>query len=289
MWKKSASGNPKPRVPEIEGDSNIRPLGLTQSRVQFARVSLALASFLLPLLLLISRDVVAQDKLVGSNVDVRTILNFKVSPTAVQNLLPPGWELNSPTSGPSEGANLQVTFVDQQEAENPTGSQLPPVRYVLFAVPVKRPGSEVSGLMLFAGLSPGGAGPYGTNLKATEHVERKIQYEQSASTVVESWEFQSEDGAAVSFQAQFERGTILRNRSETRTYSQVKSGFFRIYRYEQGVDVVRAAGDSTDRLQGLTFKAIGGKFGPLFDGSERLVSVVSVPWYSREIYLPVLQ
>ena len=39
--------------------------------------------------------------------DVRTILNFKVPDAAVQKLLPPGFEANPATSGPSAGANLE--------------------------------------------------------------------------------------------------------------------------------------------------------------------------------------
>ena len=65
-----------------------------------------------------------------------------------------------------------------------------------------------------------------------------------------------------------------------------KPEFFRIYRFEQGVDVVRGAGTGPERLQKVAFKAAGEKLSPLFDGTEQLISLTSVPWYQREIYLP---
>jgi hypothetical protein len=42
------------------------------------------------LLWLLAGPALAQDKLVGTNMDVRTILNFKVADAAIQKLLPPG-------------------------------------------------------------------------------------------------------------------------------------------------------------------------------------------------------
>jgi hypothetical protein len=78
-------------------------------------------AFLLSLLWLLAGPALAQEKLVGTNMDVRTILNFKVADSAIQKLLPPGWEANPATSGPSAGANLRVTFVDQMAAHDAAG------------------------------------------------------------------------------------------------------------------------------------------------------------------------
>jgi hypothetical protein len=49
---------------------------------------------------------------------------------------------------------------------------------------------------------------------------------------------------------------------------------------------VRVAGASEDRLTKVSFKAAGGVFASMFDGSEQLISLNSVPWDQREIYLP---
>ena len=212
-------------------------------------------AFLLSLLWLLAGPALAQEKLVGTNMDVRTILNFKVADAAIQKLLPPGFEANPATSGPSAGANLRVTFVDQ--------------------------------MVIFAGLSPAAGGPYGASLKATNVVERKVRHEPGGNSIVdESWEYKADDGSSTTLQTPYVRGVAAREKGELRVYSQSKPEFFRIYRFEQGVDVVRGAGTGPERLQKFTFKAGGEKLSPLFDGTEQLISMTSVPWYQREIYLP---
>ena len=138
-------------------------------------------AFLLSLLWLLAGPALAQEKLVGTNMDVRTILNFKVADAAIQKLLPPGWEANPATSGPSAGANLRVTFVDQMAAHDAAGKPTPPVRNLIFGIPVRKPGSEGGGLMIFAGLSPAAGGPYGASLKATNVVERKVRHSPAAT------------------------------------------------------------------------------------------------------------
>jgi hypothetical protein len=244
-------------------------------------------AFLLSLLWLLAGPALAQEKLVGTNMDVRTILNFKVSDAAIQKLLPPGWEASPATSGPSAEANLRVTFVDQMAAHDAAGKATPPVRNLIFGIPVKKPGSETGGLMIFAGLSPAAGGPYGASMKATNVVERKVGHEPAGKSIVEeSWEYKADNGSSAALQVQYVRGIATREKGELRVYSQSKPEFFRIYRYEQGVDVVRGAGTGPERLQKAIFKAAGEKLSPLFDGTEQLISLTSVPWYQREIYLP---
>jgi hypothetical protein len=52
------------------------------------------------------------------------------------------------------------------------------------------------------------------------------------------------------------------------------------------VDVVRGGDVPAERLAKFSFQAKGGTLSRLFDGSEQLVALISVPWYSREIFLP---
>jgi hypothetical protein len=42
----------------------------------------------------------------------------------------------------------------------------------------------------------------------------------------------------------------------------------------------------TDRVLKYAFKATGAKLSSLFDGSEQLISITSVPFFSRQIFLP---
>jgi hypothetical protein len=52
--------------------------------------------------------------------------------------------------------------------------------------------------------------------------------------------------------------------------------------------VARSTATATDRVSRFTFKALGPKLAPVFDGSQQLISITSVPFYSRSIYLPIM-
>jgi hypothetical protein len=231
-------------------------------------------------------DGTASETYSGSNVDARTILYFKVSPTALSKFLPEGWELSPVTTGPAAGANLEVELVDQLWAVGADGVVDSPYRYVLFGMPVRKKGSDSTNLMLIDGLSPGGAGPYGIAEKAADNVQRTVRYGSGGASAEQSWEFKG-GGEAVSLKAQFDEGQLAREKSESHVYSQVKPQFSRIYRYDERMEVVRGAGVAAGRLKSFTFKAEGGKLAGIFDGSEQLIAFISVPSYSRDIYVPV--
>jgi hypothetical protein len=72
---------------------------------------------------------------------------------------------------------------------------------------------------------------------------------------------------------------------ESRVYSQERPWFSRIYRVEQAVDVVQSITDAS-RLNEVNFRAKSAKLAPLFDGTEQLAAIVSVPVYARRIFLP---
>ena len=142
-------------------------------------------AILLTLLCLCAGPALAQEKFVSSNMDVRTILNFKAPDAAIQKLVPTGWEVDAAASGPSAGANLRVTFIDQMAAWDATGKPTTPVRNLVFGIPAKKKGATTGGLMIFAGLSIGVPGPYGANMKAANAVERKVLHTAKGSIVAE--------------------------------------------------------------------------------------------------------
>jgi hypothetical protein len=243
-------------------------------------------TFFVGFMLLAAGPALAADKYVGSNVDVRTILAFKAADAAVQKVLPEGWELDVATAGAAKDVNLRVTFIDRLSAQDADGKALPQVRTVTLSVPAKKKGSETRGTMLFAIYTSGGSGgPYGVSVHADTKMERKVAIDPAGTaSVEESWQFQAPDGNSLHLQIQYLRGAPAPAKAESLLYSAVKPDFYRIYRYEQSADAVRGAG--ADRVQKVVFKASGPKLAPLFDGSEQLIDVTSVPWYTRQTYLP---
>ena len=238
---------------------------------------------------LLAQSAVAQEKLVGSNVDVRTGLTFKVSDGVVQKMLPEGWEVNSPTAGPTKGSNVNLTLIDQIMAQDPEGKALNPFRGAALSIPAKKKGTETAGTMVFAGLMtpPNVPGAYGAFVPANAFVERSQRTDGDGKTVIEeNWQLKADDGSAIEVQIQYVRGVPARGKVEAKVYAAIKPDFYRIYRFEQAADVARSTSTGIDRVSKISFKVTGAKLAPLFDGSQQLISVTSVPWYSRQVSLP---
>ena len=84
----------------------------------------------LAILLLLAHPAFAseKDKLYSSTLDVRTVLSFKVADSAAQKMLPEGWQVEPPNTGPSKGTNLSVVLVDQILAQDAEGKPIDAVR-----------------------------------------------------------------------------------------------------------------------------------------------------------------
>ena len=224
----------------------------------------------------------AEEKLVGTYGEVRTVLAFKASPTAVQNLLPEGWEPAPIAAGPSKDANLNVVFIDWITVTNPDGKPGNTARIAAIAAPARKKGTQEAVPMVVAGLASGSYAPgaYGTFAPAKVTVDRHERTDASGtSTAEEAWEFIGDGGDKIQLQLRYTRGVAERSKIEAKPHSPVKPEFYRIYRIEQAADVVRSAATGTDRTQKYSFKAIGGKLAQVLDGSEQLISVTSLPWY----------
>jgi hypothetical protein len=86
----------------------------------------------------------------------------------------------------------------------------------------------------------------------------------------------------------YERGVRNKgNPSETRFYSARNPSFYQISRQEQVLDILRNVTTSpADRVKEFSFKASGGSYARLFDGSEKVLSWDNVVWINRSVLLP---
>src|ERR1700736_5530955 len=121
-------------------------------------------SLLLAIMTLAAAPAMAEDnlKLSATDISVRTGLTFKIADAAVQKLLPPGWELNSPTAGPTKGFNLGITLIDYVVVQDPEGKRWPPRSTIVLNIPAKKTGTGEAATMVFAGFvaQAGVPGPY---------------------------------------------------------------------------------------------------------------------------------
>jgi hypothetical protein len=250
---------------------------------------MTMRALMLIVALLFAVPAVAQEKHVGTDASVRTLFNFKVSDAAVQKLLPTGWQVDAPTSGPAAGANLRISFADgvwvhdaQGKPQNATG------RTISIGVPVKRQGTETRAVMLFGGFTTGAApGVYSVFAKSSVASQRNFRTgADGIATVEEAWDAKSDEDDTLEMRLHYIRGVAAVGKVEERLYSGAKPEFYRIYRYTQAMDVVRGTGVATERVKTFTFKATGPKLSPLFDGTEQLISITALPYLSRQMYLP---
>ncbi|WP_141688112.1 hypothetical protein [Bradyrhizobium paxllaeri] len=232
----------------------------------------------------------AQEKLVGTYGEVRTVLSFKVTESALQKFVPAGWQSNPVGSGPSKGANVLLVLIDAITIQGPDGKPEATGQGAVLVFLAKKTGTEATAPMVFAGFVSNAGnvpGAYGAFELAKATVARTTRTDpEGRSSAEESWDFSANDNAGVSVQLQFGHAPTARTKVEARIYSAKMPDFYRIYRIEQAIDVVRSSETGVDRVQKVAFKIKGSNIAPLFDGSEKLVSIASIPWYTRQVSLP---
>jgi hypothetical protein len=232
----------------------------------------------------------AQEKLAGTYGEVRTVLSFKVADPALQKFVPAGWQSSPFTTGPSKGANVNLILIDVLTRQGPDGKPEDTSQFAVLVFPAKKTGTEATVLMVFAGFAsnaPNVPGAYGAYERAKATVVRNTHTDpEGKSSADESWDFSADGNSGISVQLQFVHAPTARTKLETRIYSTKMPDFYRIYRIEQALDVVRSSEAGVDRVQKVTYKIRGSNIAPLFDGSEKLVSIASIPWYTRQVSLP---
>lgn len=220
--------------------------------------------------------------------ETRTALSFQVADSAAQRLLPAGWTVAPSAAPANRGANLTVTLMERLLVLDGQGKPLGTgtSRYVVLGVPAKNAAGETNTLIV-AGISPEGPGAYGAYLTASvSRVERSASAEgEEAGGAQERWEFAAASGERIELQLSYRRAPAAKVHVDTRVRSAIHPEFTRTYRIDQGSDVLRSV-STPDRVEALSFRATGPRFAALFDGTETLLSVTSIPWYVREISIP---
>jgi uncharacterized protein (TIGR02246 family) len=228
------------------------------------------------------------------NVEARTVLGFNALEEALKTQLPAGWTPNPAETGPLKGANLLIIFSDRLLVQSSDGQPLPGQaanQITVVAVPAQNAETKARGVMIIFGLSarPEGApGPYNVFLPAAAYVERILSSGPGdAREAAEQWSFTSEGGDRLKLRMRYSRGVPVRSMDAlTQAFSGKDPTFYRIYHADQGADVLRSAVTGSDAISDLEFGIEGNRLGALFDGSERLVSVISQPWTVRHVFLP---
>jgi hypothetical protein len=230
---------------------------------------------------------------IESSTEVRFQLDLNVPTAAVTAMLPAGFTLNVAAQGPAKDCNLRAIFIDRLTINAPDGK---PVgkgsnRLVYLAAPVKDP-SGANAQLVIGGLTADPAdapGPFGNYLAATTaSAKRTIAGEANAVTETQDWVFHAASGEHLEMHITFERGVANRGQaSDTKFYSAKNPSVYQISRQEQVLEILRnATTNPPDKVKAFSFKASGGSYAKLFDGTEKPVSWDNIVWLTRTVSAP---
>jgi hypothetical protein len=222
--------------------------------------------------------------------ETRLQLDFVVSEAALKAFLPAGFETDVATSGGAKDCNLRMIFVDRSDITGPDGVPKGTSQLVYLEVPVKK--GSLAGRMVMDGLTadPKDApGPFGVYKAAVSHRMERSTTGAAGQPVqtTENWEFAGPNGERMELHLKYERRTARRGTGEVKQISAADPGSYQIVKLAQGLDAMRnATVPSRDTVSEFQYKGSGGMLTTLFDGHERVVSIDSIHWNDRAIYLP---
>jgi hypothetical protein len=231
---------------------------------------------------------------VESSLETRFQLDLHVPDAVVNAFLPPGWMPNIAAQGAAKDCNLRAVFIDRVTINGPDGK---PVgkgsnRLVYLVAPVKDPsGANVQ--LVVGGLTEDPAdapGPFGVYLAATTHTMQRTTSNAGSGPLLDSqdWVFTAAGGERLELHIKYERGVGNKgNPNDTKFYSAKNPGFYQISRQEQVLDILKNVTTTPpDRVKEFSFKAGGGTFSKLFDGTEKVLSWDNILWIHRSVLLP---
>jgi hypothetical protein len=252
------------------------------------RKSLAAAA-----LLLLSPYASAQTP-VENSAEARFQLDLHVPDAALAALVPAGFTLNVATQGAAKDANLRAVFIDRVTINGADGKPVGRTgsnRLVFLIAPVKD-SSGANAQLVIGGLTEDPAdapGPFGVYLPASTHTMQRSTSTTGGGIVdSQDWVFAAATGEHLELHIKYERGGANRGApTETKFYSAKTPGFYQISKEERVLDILRNVTTTPpDRVKEFSFKASGGSYGKLFDGSEKVLSWDNILWINRSVLLP---
>ena len=220
-------------------------------------------------------------------------LDFRVNDAALARMLPAGWETVIAEKGPAKDCNLRMIFIDRMAIMGGDGKPAtrPTARLVYLAIPVRQTATGATGQMIIHGLvdhaadAPGAFGVY--QHATTARMSRTHSASGSTLTGAESWEFAATTGERIEVQVEYERGPANKGANEVKFYYPGDPSKYQIFKTDQAIDIMRNPTTTPpDHIRKFSYKAGGGRIAALFDGTEKVVSWDSFPWYIRTVSAP---
>ena len=230
---------------------------------------------------------------IGSNVDNRIIVALQVGQAELQSWLPTSWQVSPIPKGPLKGTNLYLLFVDRLLDQDPKGKPARGgiCRAVALAALAKHAQTGKPALFVIRIFAPHEDinlyNPYKNSVRATirrEYTVKGANLEPGAASDV--WELRDSAGGIIKFQIEYQRALPRRVKQELRPRSSVEPDFFRIYRVDQGMDLIKSVPAGINRVQSYQLNVTVSELRKMFDGSEKVVGIIALPFYIRKLSLP---
>ena len=225
---------------------------------------------------------------VGSNVDSRVLVGLQVNSDAIQALMPKGWESISWPAGPLKGSNMLIGLIDGILEMDPDGAPLdPPNRRAMVIVGLGKGDDGVRGYVLHIMTTVPERNPYDVAVPAMiSRIRTLSDPADGPRTISDRWMIQPEGGGEVSITLDYTAGKRGWSAGESTPYSGADPAFSRIYRYDQMVDLVVSVGlgKPSSGTYGVTSNVP--ELSGLLDGSQKIMAVMDVPVYVRDVSLP---
>lgn len=233
------------------------------------------------------------ENLLESSLETRFQLDLRVPDAALQAMFPPGFTGNVATQGAAKDCNLRAVFIDRTTINGPDGK---PVgkgsnRLVYLVAPVKD-ASGANAQLVIGGITedPSDApGPFSVYLPAATHsMNMSVSTAGLQTRASQEWVFTAAGGERLELHISYEPGVANKgNPNDVKFYSAKVPAFFQISRQEQVLDILRnVTTNPPDRVKDFQFKAGGGSYSKLFDGTEKVLSWDNILWIHRSVFLP---
>lgn len=219
--------------------------------------------------------------------DTRTVAAFKVRPAALEAWLPETHAPNPYASGPFEGANVTMVFMDRILHQDAAGQPKNGGAYRMMALVVpgmdRRTGDDAVFISRVYAPSEG-PGPYKTSVAATVRHRLALSGADCAPlSGRHDWTVEH-DGGAILVGFDYVASVPTRHAGETLVSSPADTGVARIYRFDQATDVVFSKPEGVDRASAVTIDVSIPELSMLFDGSEELIGLADRPFYTRQTF-----
>jgi hypothetical protein len=235
---------------------------------------------------------------VDSAVGTRILLAFSVAERALEQRLRPPWQLAPLPAfaalgldGPHQ-PNLVLVFHDLLLDQDAQGQALADSggRFVVCNIPAAKPDTGEHGLLHFR-MFTGGAipGRYRDARAARVRHEEHSVGAGAAATITQSYQVDVAAGGTIELRLSYQRGPLLRlvaDRPNLPIWTTADPGIVRVYQEDSVVEIVRNEAAGLNLAQELLFRSTVPELADLFDGRERLLAILSYPYYARTVFSP---